>query len=100
VSASRNGCPNGLQEYASTPSGELRRAVAAGSFAAIYGYPEKVVRAMIDSVDASPAPRRLTLGSTGLERMRTKLQRRFAELEAQRDVAYAADVSDVAVNIV
>jgi len=54
---------------------------------------------MIDSVDASPAPRRLTLGSTGFERMRTELQRRLAELETQRDVAYAADVSDVAVNI-
>lgn len=79
-----------MAEYENTPSGELRRALAAGTFA-ISGDAAKVVRAMIDSVAVTPAPRRLLTGSDAYERVHQALAGRLSALEAQRDIAYSAD---------
>ena len=79
-----------MAEYENTPSGELRRALAAGTFA-ISGDAAKVVQAMIDSVAVTPAPRRLLTGSDAYKRVQQALTDRLAALEAQRDIAYSAD---------
>lgn len=79
-----------MAEYENTPSGELRRAFAAGTFA-ISGDAAKVVRAMIDSVAVTPAPRRLLTGSDAYERVHQALAGRLSALEAQRGIAYSAD---------
>lgn len=76
--------------YENTPAGELRRSLAEGTFA-VPGDPVKMVRAMIDCVDRSPAPRRLTLGSEAYAKIRSALVGRLAALEAQKDVAHSTE---------
>lgn len=46
---------------------------------------------MIESVDVTPAPRRLLLGSDAYARVHQALTERLAALEAQKDVAYSTD---------
>ena len=82
--------PPAMAAYEHTPSGDLRRAVAGGSFA-IQGDPAKMVRAMIDCADRSPAPRRLTLGSGAYARVRAALAGRIEALDAQKDVALSTE---------
>jgi hypothetical protein len=53
--------PPPMDVYENTPAGEMRRAFAAGTFI-VKGDPIKMAQAMIDSVDRSPAPKRLALG--------------------------------------
>jgi hypothetical protein len=62
---------------------------------AAIGDPAKVVRAIIDSVDVSPAPRRLTLGSNAYQALTAAWRNRLAALEAQRELAYSIDADDV-----
>lgn len=83
--------PPPMAVYDDTPAGEVRRALAAGSFP-ILGDAGKVVEAMIASADGSPAPRRLTLGSQAYASVRVALLDRLAALEAQRDVALSTDM--------
>ena len=83
--------PPPMAVYENTPAGELRRALAAGSFA-LPGDPIKMARAMIDSVDRSPAPKRLTLGSSSYRKIREALVSRLAALDAQKDIAFSTDV--------
>ncbi len=64
---------------------------------AVIGDPAKVAQAIIDSVDVSPAPRRLTLGSNAYEVLAAAWRDRLAALEAQRDLAYSTDADDVVV---
>lgn len=71
--------------------GELRRAFAEGTFEVTCN-PGTFVDAMVASVDASPAPLRLVLGSTAYHNLRTVLTERLTALEAQRDVALATDL--------
>ncbi|HYY28618.1 MAG TPA: SDR family oxidoreductase [Chthoniobacterales bacterium] len=54
--------PPPMKVYENTPSGEIRRAIEARSFV-LKGDPAKMVQAMIDTVDRSPAPKRLALVS-------------------------------------
>jgi NAD(P)-dependent dehydrogenase (short-subunit alcohol dehydrogenase family) len=81
-----------MPEYDETPSGAVRRALADGSFK-LSGDPVQMVRFMIDSADQSPAPRRIALGSTAYESIRAALTDRLTKLEAQKDVAFAADLT-------
>ena len=83
--------PPPMPAYDDTPAGMLRRAVAEGTFKAI-GDPAKMAQAMIDSAAHSPAPRRLTLGSTSYTAIRAALEGRLAELEAQKAVAFSTDL--------
>ena len=82
--------PPTMAEYDDTPAGAVRRAVTDGSFELI-GDPAKMAQAMIDSTARTPAPRRLALGSTSYASIRTALEGRLAELEAQKDVAFSTD---------
>ena len=59
------------------------------------GDPRKVAQAIIDSVDVTPAPRRLTLGSDAYDAMVTSLRERLVEMETSRELAYSTDADDV-----
>jgi NAD(P)-dependent dehydrogenase (short-subunit alcohol dehydrogenase family) len=83
--------PPPIAAYDDTPAGEVRRAVTGGSFP-ILGDAGKVVDAMIASADASPVPRRLTLGSQAYASVRAGLLARLAALDGQREVALSTDV--------
>jgi hypothetical protein len=48
---------------------------------------------MIDSVDVTPAPRRLVLGSDSYRAIHAALTERLAELEAQKDAVSATDIT-------
>ena len=82
-----------MDEYADTPSGGVRRALADGSFR-LTGDPVKMVEIMIDSAGQAPAPRRITLGSTAYESIRAALTDRLTRLEAQQSIARDADLKD------
>ncbi|MFE0753228.1 SDR family oxidoreductase [Inquilinus sp. NPDC058860] len=79
-----------LAAYDATPAGEVRRAIAEGSFA-IKGDAERTVDAMIAVADAEAPRRRIALGSAAFENIGTALATRLDELRAQRDIAYSAD---------
>lgn len=85
--------PPPMAVYERTPAGEVRRAVATGAFP-VKGDPMKMVQAMIDSADRSPAPRRLTLGSDAYARVRAALADRLAALDAQKAIALSTDTGD------
>ena len=55
------------------------------------GDPAKMVRIMIDSVDQSPAPKRIALGTDSYTAIHKALTERLAALEAQRDLAFSTD---------
>jgi len=76
--------------YADTPAGHVRRLSETSAFPAP-GDVGKMAQAMIDSIDVTPAPRRLTLGGDAYALMRTVLVDRLAALEAQRDLALSTD---------
>jgi len=76
--------------YDNTPAGEVRRAVSSGTFV-LKGDAVKTVDAMIDAADAERPPLRLTLGSTAYASISKALVERLGSLEAQKDIAFAAD---------
>ena len=78
--------------YDNTPAGEIRRALAAGAFPSP-GDPAKMAQAMIDSVEQSPAPKRLTLGSDAYTMVRAALVERLSALDAQKEIAFGTDAS-------
>lgn len=77
-----------LAAYEHTPAGDVRRAVATGSFP-IFGDADKMVQAMLDSADQHPAPLRLALGRDTYTDVRAALVARLAALDAQQDLALA-----------
>jgi NAD(P)-dependent dehydrogenase (short-subunit alcohol dehydrogenase family) len=77
--------------YDNTPAGEVRRAIAAGTFP-VRGDPLKMAQVIIDSLNRWPAPKRLTLGSNAYARVRAALADRIAALDAQKDIAMSADL--------
>lgn len=79
-----------LPDYADTPAGAVRRAIADGSFE-LRGDAQKMVEIMIASADTAPAPRRIALGVHAYDAIRAALAARIAELDAQKETAYAAD---------
>lgn len=78
--------------YDATPAGDVRRAVADGSFV-ITGDADRTVDAMIAAGDAQTPLRRVVLGSTAYDNIERALQQRLDALRAQKDIAYAADQS-------
>lgn len=86
-------CAEPSEIYERTPAGEVRRAIASGAFA-IRGDAANTVDAMITAADADHPPFRLALGSSAYHSIRAALTRRLEELEAQRDIALAADRKD------
>ena len=83
--------PPAMDVYENTPAGEMRRALAAGTFI-VKGDPIKMVQAMIDSMDRSPAPKRLALGSGTYTSIRAALIERLAALESQKEIALSTDI--------
>ena len=81
--------PPAMAAYDGTPASEVRGMVEGRAFP--FSEPQGIVRAMIDSVDQSPAPRRLVMGNAAYSRVRAALVDRLSELDAQKDVALAVD---------
>lgn len=83
--------PPAMAEYEQTPAGEVRKAIAEGTFP-LTGDPQKMARIMLEIVDVDPAPRRLLLGSGAYERVRNALVQRLAELEQYQAFAMSTEV--------
>ena len=81
-----------LDVYDKTPAGDFRRLVASAGLALFPGDPRKVASAIIASVDQSPAPKRLTLGSDAYALIHAALTQRLADLEAQKELAHSTDI--------
>ncbi|GAB3922193.1 SDR family oxidoreductase [Mucilaginibacter myungsuensis] len=82
-----------MEAYENTPAGDVRRAIAAGTFP-IKGDVDKSVQAMIDSVEIASAPLRLALGGDAYRDMRAALVSRLEALDAQKDLALASEKND------
>lgn len=82
--------PVPMAVYDDTPVGDIRRGIASGAFE-IRGNPDKMARAMIDTVDLDTPPRRLVLGGDAYVHIEAGLSARLDELRRQRDSAHAAD---------
>ncbi|OWQ48158.1 short-chain dehydrogenase/reductase [Roseateles noduli] len=79
-----------LDAYASTPIAHVHRMIEEAT-AQPQGDPARMVRLMIGSVDQTPAPKRLALGSDAYTAMHRALTVRLVELESQREVAFSTD---------
>lgn len=82
-----------MEAYDNTPAGEVRRAIASGSFP-IKNDVDITVQAIIDSVGISPAPLRLALGGDAYRDMRAALVSRLEALDAQKEIALASEKAD------
>jgi NADP-dependent 3-hydroxy acid dehydrogenase YdfG len=82
-----------MEAYDATPAGDVRRAIAAGTFP-IRGDVDKTVQAMIDVVESSPAPRRLALGRDAYADMRASLVARLQELDGQKELALSSELPE------
>jgi len=79
-----------MEAYAATPVAHVHRMIEEANAVPI-GDPAKMVRLMIASVDQTPAPKRLALGSDSYTVMRNALTARLAELESQKELAFSTD---------
>ncbi|WP_445681492.1 SDR family oxidoreductase [Radicibacter daui] len=84
-----------IPAYATTPAGQVRKAISDGSFV-IRGDAERTVTAMIAAIDSPTPPLRLALGSTAYKSIHSALTNRLRLLEAQKEVAFSADRPDTA----
>lgn len=88
--------PPPIAAYQDSPAAMMRqgaeslRAAGAGSSQA-NGNPTKMAQAMIDSLDLSPAPKRVVMGSDVYGPLLAAYQERAASLEAQKDIAFSTD---------
>ena len=82
-----------MSVYDDTPAGAVRRGLTDGSFA-VRGDAVKMVRAMLECAQQTPAPRRLVLGATAYVQIRAALEGRLAELDGQKEVALSADTDE------
>lgn len=87
--------PEPMAVYEASVVGQVRRAVLGGDFAKFgaLGDPEKMAQAMIDSVDVTPAPRRLAMGSATYKFLHDAWSERLATLETHRNVTMATDAT-------
>ncbi|WP_083971781.1 SDR family oxidoreductase [Actinoplanes awajinensis] len=84
----------GLDAYAGTPVGQIRRSIegSGGNLTgAAPGDPARVAAAIIDAASATPAPRRLVLGSDAYQAVHTALTTRLTELRAGEHLAATTD---------
>jgi NAD(P)-dependent dehydrogenase (short-subunit alcohol dehydrogenase family) len=88
--------PPAIAAYQDSPAGAMRQAAeslrdaAEGSSAAV-GDPAKMAMAMIDSVEQSPAPKRVVMGSDIYEALLAAYKERAGSLEAQKTLAFSTD---------
>jgi NAD(P)-dependent dehydrogenase (short-subunit alcohol dehydrogenase family) len=83
-----------MDAYDRTPAGDVRRALREGTFP-LPGDPQKVVRAIADVVEVSPAPLRLPLGPDTYEDVRRDLAARLQAHEGAREVALSVAADGV-----
>jgi NAD(P)-dependent dehydrogenase (short-subunit alcohol dehydrogenase family) len=81
-----------LDAYHGSPASHARRMIEDGTSVPI-GDPAKMAAAMIESVDQTPAPRRLALGSDAYSVMHLQLSSRLKDLELQRELAFSTDAA-------
>lgn len=79
-----------MDAYDKNPVGDFRRRAASGGIG-MPGDPDKMVRAMIASVDRTPAPLRLALGSDAYNLVSAALKQRLSDLEEHKDLAFSTD---------
>jgi NAD(P)-dependent dehydrogenase (short-subunit alcohol dehydrogenase family) len=79
-----------IADYDRTPAAGIRRVLTERTTEGI-GDPARMAAAMIASVDRSPAPLRLVLGSDAAQAMETALTARLADVRSQRDDAAVTD---------
>jgi NAD(P)-dependent dehydrogenase (short-subunit alcohol dehydrogenase family) len=79
-----------IPEYDGTPAAAVRRILTERTTQGI-GDPALMAGAMIASVDRSPAPLRLVLGSDAAQAMAGALTARLADVQSQRSSAAATD---------
>lgn len=88
--------PPAIPAYQNSPAVAMRQGVEAlrhagqGSSEAV-GDPAKMARVMINSVDQSPAPQRVVMGSDIYDGLIAAYQQRAASLEAQQALAFSTD---------
>lgn len=80
--------------YENTPVDDVRRGIDSGVFA-VTGDADKVVQRMIEISDSGQAPLRLTLGASAYRGIRSALQQRLAELDAQKNIACSVEISSI-----
>jgi NAD(P)-dependent dehydrogenase (short-subunit alcohol dehydrogenase family) len=78
------------QAYDGTPASGARAMLEAGE-ALSPGDPEKMAAIIVASVDQTPAPRRLVLGSDSFAHITTALTDRLADIQGQRALASSTD---------
>ncbi|MBJ7336120.1 SDR family oxidoreductase [Mycolicibacterium sp.] len=79
-----------LPAYVDTPARSFEKMLDPANGLAV-GDPARMATAIIDSVDQSPAPLRIVLGSQALESTISTLHERIADFEAQKDLAASTD---------
>jgi NAD(P)-dependent dehydrogenase (short-subunit alcohol dehydrogenase family) len=79
-----------LPAYAGNPARSFEKMLDPANGLAV-GDPARMAAAIIDSVDQTPAPLRIVLGSQALESTVSTLQKRIADFEAQKDLAASTD---------
>lgn len=82
-----------IEAYEQTPAGDVRRAIAEGTFP-IKGDVNKTVQAMIDIVEINPAPLRLAMGQDAYTDMRASLVSRLEALDTQRELALSSVIEN------
>ncbi|HVJ39869.1 MAG TPA: SDR family oxidoreductase [Dongiaceae bacterium] len=78
------------EAYKGTPVGMVRT-VLSDPARVPNGDPSKMVKVMIDSVDQTPAPKRIVLGTDSYTIILKALSERLATVEAQKDLAASTD---------
>jgi NAD(P)-dependent dehydrogenase (short-subunit alcohol dehydrogenase family) len=79
------------EAYKGTPA-DMIHAVLTSPAMAPKGDPWKMVKAMIDTVDQTPAPVRLVLGSDAFGMIQRSLTDRLALVESQKELAFSMDL--------
>lgn len=85
--------PPAIEAYQNTPANAMRQGVEflRGNDSPAQGDPAKMAQVMIDSVEQSPAPKRVVMGSDVYDALLAVYRERAEALEAQRDVAFSTD---------
>ena len=88
--AARTNMGAALDAYKGTPV-DMIGAVLKDPLRLPVGDPEKMVKIIIDSVETSPAPKRIALGGDAYTAIQKALSGRLASIEAQKETAFSAD---------
>ena len=81
-----------MPAYAGTPAAGVRAMLADESRPSL-GDPVKMARLIIGSVDITPAPKRLVLGSDSYGIVVDALRERLADVEHQQEQAGSTDIA-------